>query len=118
MITRSRILALVMVLGAVYFGYWLQRDRPDEKNRVRHPQAYSVCVPEGWSAEIDYGHDDERLAGASREDGLSLMPDNFAGTPPKLYVNRFSGAPDPQALRSDGWLDGTFQGQLAFVRRL
>jgi hypothetical protein len=107
---------VLFIAGIVGVGYWLQRNVPSEKNRVRHPQGYSVCQPQDWSAEVNYSDGMEKLDGAQRADGLSMMPDHFDGVPPKLFVNRFAGAPDIQALRSDGWEDGLFQGQPAFVR--
>jgi hypothetical protein len=113
----TRILVVVAVLaGGVCVGYWMERNVPSESNRVRHPQGYSICHPEDWSAEMNYAMADEQFAKAQRLDGLSMSPDHFDGMPPQLFVNRFAAEPDPEALRSDGWTDGSFQGQPALVR--
>jgi hypothetical protein len=111
---RIAVLVLVIVGGACA-GYWMQREVPSEKNRVRHPQAYSVCRPEGWSADMDYVPDTEQLGNAQRLDGILLSPDEFTGRRPKLFVNRFASAPDAEYMRTKGWTDGTFQGQPALV---
>jgi hypothetical protein len=117
MSTPIRIFTLVvLVAGSIGVGYWLQRDVPNEKNRVRHPQAYSIIRPDDWSAEVSYADAVEKLGGAVRLDGLALTPDHFDGMPPRLFVNRFSGTPNQDDLRADGWTDGLFQGQPAFVR--
>jgi hypothetical protein len=115
MMTRTRIVALVAVIGTICFGYWLQLDSPSEKYRVRHPQGYSVCCPQGWSSDTRYYGSAERSADDPRQDGLSLSPDTFAGLPPKLEVIRFSQEPDPAALQAAGWTDGLFQAQPALL---
>lgn len=115
---RMRItIVLLVVMGTVCAGYWLQREVPSEKNRVRHPQAYSVCAPVGWSADMAYTPDGEHLGNAQRLDGISLSPDDFTGRRPKLVIDRFASAPDADALRTEGWVDGAFQGQRALLIR-
>jgi hypothetical protein len=114
---RTRIFAsLAVVVASACFVYWMQRNVPSEAYRFRHPQGYSVCRPKDWSADVIYSQSGEQLGNAPLADGLALTPDHFTGIPPKLFVNRFASAPDPQMLRSDGWTDGIFQGQPALVR--
>jgi hypothetical protein len=108
--------ALVVVLGSVCLGYWMQREVPSERYRVRNPQAYSVCCPQDWSAEMEGPGSGEELGKAPRLDAISMRPDAFSGIPPRMFVNHFASAPDEAALRADGWLDGSFQGQPALVR--
>jgi hypothetical protein len=108
--------ALAVVVGSVCFAYWIQREVPSEKYRVRNPRAYSVCCPQDWSAEMDGPGDGEELGKARRLDGITMRPEAFNGIPPRMFVNRFASAPDAAALRADGWIDGSFQGQPALVR--
>ena len=111
-----RIAVVVLVIGGTVFaGYWMQRQVPSERYRVRHPQAYSVCGPAGWSADMDYVPNGVTFENAKRLDGITLSPDQFDGRRPKLSVNRYASAPDAVLLRADGWTDGQFQGQPAMT---
>jgi hypothetical protein len=112
-----RILVVVGVIaGGGCFAYWLERNTPNEKYRVRHPQAYSICCPKGWSGDVSYASENEVTDKAKRLDGLLLTPDVFTGIPPRLSVIRFANAPDPAAMEADSWKQGLFQGQPAYVR--
>jgi len=114
---RTRNLAaLAVVLGTVCLGYWMQREVPSERYRVRNPQAYSVCCPQDWSAQMDGPGENEQLGNAQRLDAIAMRPNVFSGIPPRMFVNRFASAPDPVALHADGWIDGSFQGRPALVR--
>jgi hypothetical protein len=111
MLTRPIAIALIAVAAISCLGYWLQRDVPSEKLRIRHPQAYSVCCPQGWSADF--------MAGGGTpggpQDSIVLTPDHFDGRPPRLEVNRLVSKPDLPGREAAGWGDGTFQGEPALL---
>jgi hypothetical protein len=115
MIKRCAILALTIVLAVACAYYWLTQEIPSERNRFRHPQAYSVCIPSGWSAEIQNSGNGEQLAKTQFADGLVITPDQYTGRRPALAVGRLAGTPDPVTLHELGWLDGTFRGEPAYV---
>jgi hypothetical protein len=109
-------IVLALIVASICVGYWLQREVPNENNRVRHPRGYSVCHPDNWSVEVEYSQSSEKIYKTVLLDSLTMTPDHFNGNAPKLFVNRFSGEPDATELQADGWIPGTFQNQPAFVR--
>ena len=112
----TRLILLLAVLGAsIGTGYWMQREVPSEKNRVRHPMGYSVCHPQDWSVEVRFADASAVPNHNEAADSLWLSPDHFDGIPPKLAVNRILGAPDMQQMAANGWAEGSFQGQPAQV---
>jgi len=114
--SRRILAALAIIAGGICLGYWLQRDVPSESNRIRHPQAYSLIRPQDWSAEVTFSDGREKIYGTPLADSLELTPDHFDGIPPKLFANRLVGTPEVAAMEADGWTNGVFQGQPAFVR--
>jgi hypothetical protein len=114
--TRFITIVAVFVIAGACLGYWLQSEQPDDAHRARHPQAYSICLPQGWSAQASYSEGFEPFAGARVVDTLVLSPDDFLDRRPQLTVNRLSGIPDSSKLRADGWDDGRYAGQPALMR--
>jgi hypothetical protein len=113
----NRIFILFAAVAAMIgTGYWMQREVPNENNRVRHPQGYSVCHPDDWSVDVENSDSSDQIYGTVLLDSLMMTPDHFNGNSPKLLVNRFAGRPDELQLQADGWTAGTFQDQPALVR--
>lgn len=77
---------------------------PNEVNRVRHPDGYSIIRPGRTRAIVS-------------EDGINISPDGGRSRyTPVFGVGRFPEFPDPAWLQRNEFRSGTFQGHPAFVR--
>jgi hypothetical protein len=93
-------LLLTMTFVGVYSVLTGSRlGKPDERRRIRHPDGFSIVVPNGWTGQV---------AG----DRLLLQPERFAGLSPSVDIRRTLvplSAKDP--------LDISFQSQPAQLIR-
>ena len=106
---------IVIVALSVVAARWYVSKSPRESNRVRHPAGYSVIYPDGWSPDMRHGSGNTAPGIPPTRDFIYLSPVHYLGQEPALFVKRLIHAVDVTALKAEGWTDGTFQNQPAFL---
>lgn len=103
--------AQLIFLSNIVSPYPDVQQPPEEANRVVHPAGFSIVKPDRTHAIVD-------AASSVGDDSINILPATGRSRyTPILHVRRFREPADPSRLERDGFKEGTFQGQPAFVYR-
>ena len=87
--------------------------RPDEANRVKHPDGFSIIAPPEWEHSFGFSNDDKGGGGAS----IFLLPHKAEGRNGEFSVVKLGQAPTEGELRNNRFDSQQFDGQTVWVSR-
>jgi hypothetical protein len=111
----AKVIAVALFIGALAAWIFWPRTfpKPEESNRVWHPDGFSLIHPPGFEGQVETGADvmDKRHHGI-----LTLWPINRGYFPPALRLIHWQIPPDwAERKAAEHYVDSTFQGRPAIL---
>ena len=106
------LILLLFLCGLAGYIFWPRHlGAPDEKNRVMHPEGYSIIAPLQWEARMDVKSGD-----AYAKDRMHLRPIREGLWQPEILIVRLAKPPDAAKLKETGhFQEANFQGAEALI---